>query len=126
MPSSDLLQILDRHSAPAILRTTAKPQFVSGDVPVYPFLAIVGQVEMKTALLLSAINPSVGGVLLIGPRGVAKTTAVRGVADTVAAMALRQRRIQFIRNCLRQAREEEAEIHAKCHEALDRGVVNVR
>ncbi|TVR22343.1 MAG: magnesium chelatase [Anaerolineaceae bacterium] len=45
----------------------------------YPFLAIVGQVEMRTALLLSVVNPSVGGVLLIGPRGIAKTTAVRSL-----------------------------------------------
>lgn len=40
----------------------------------FPFLAIVGQVEMKLALTLSLINPEVGGVLLIGPRGTAKTT----------------------------------------------------
>src|SRR5512139_2174379 len=36
---------------------------------------------MKTALLLSVINPAVGGVLLIGPRGTGKTTAVRGLVD---------------------------------------------
>ncbi|MCD4684900.1 MAG: ATP-binding protein [Anaerolineae bacterium] len=47
----------------------------------YPFLAIVGQLEMRTALLLSVINPAVGGVLLIGPRGTGKTTAVRSMAD---------------------------------------------
>ncbi|MGD8488953.1 MAG: ATP-binding protein, partial [Anaerolineae bacterium] len=37
--------------------------------------------EMKTALLLAVINPAVGGVLLIGPRGTGKTTAVRGLVD---------------------------------------------
>ncbi len=47
----------------------------------FPFLAIVGQHEMKLALILSVINPRVGGVLLIGPRGTAKTTAVRALAD---------------------------------------------
>ncbi|MCB8979617.1 MAG: ATP-binding protein [Ardenticatenaceae bacterium] len=47
----------------------------------FPFLAIVGQVEMKLALMLSLINPEVGGVLLIGPRGTAKTTAVRSLTD---------------------------------------------
>ncbi|MCC6601721.1 MAG: ATP-binding protein [Anaerolineae bacterium] len=47
----------------------------------FPFLAIVGQVEMKLALTLSLINPEVGGVLLIGPRGTAKTTAVRSLTD---------------------------------------------
>jgi len=47
----------------------------------FPFLAIVGQQEMKLALLLGLINPNVGGILLIGPRGTAKTTAVRSLLD---------------------------------------------
>ncbi|HPH95947.1 MAG TPA: ATP-binding protein [Anaerolineaceae bacterium] len=47
----------------------------------FPFLALVGQREMKLALLLSLINPSVGGVLLVGARGTGKTTAVRGLLD---------------------------------------------
>lgn len=45
----------------------------------FPFLALVGQTEMKLALLLSVINPAIGGVLLIGPRGTGKTTAVRSL-----------------------------------------------
>ncbi len=49
------------------------------DVLPYPFQAIVGQYEMKLALLLSLINPSLGGVLLLGPRGTGKTTAVRSL-----------------------------------------------
>ncbi|MGD9046661.1 MAG: ATP-binding protein [Anaerolineae bacterium] len=76
-----LLQILQKHSAATILRTTPKPEFVSGEIPVFPFLSIVGQTEMKTALLLNVINPAVGGVLLIGPRGTGKTTSVRGLVD---------------------------------------------
>ncbi|GAB4465524.1 MAG: magnesium chelatase ATPase subunit I [Anaerolineales bacterium] len=47
----------------------------------FPFLAIVGQTEMKLALLLGLINPNVGGILLIGPRGTAKTTAVRSLLN---------------------------------------------
>lgn len=47
----------------------------------YPFMALVGQYEMKLALLLALINPAVGGVLLIGPRGSGKTTAARGLLD---------------------------------------------
>ncbi len=47
----------------------------------YPFLALVGQTEMKLALLLALINPMVGGVLLIGPRGTGKTTAIRSLVD---------------------------------------------
>src|SRR5574341_1766499 len=47
----------------------------------FPYLAIVGQQEMKLALLLGLINPNIGGILLIGPRGTAKTTAVRSLLD---------------------------------------------
>ncbi|HSL44403.1 MAG TPA: ATP-binding protein [Anaerolineales bacterium] len=47
----------------------------------FPFLAIVGQQEMKLALLLGLVNPNIGGILLIGPRGTAKTTAVRSLLD---------------------------------------------
>ncbi|MAU11245.1 MAG: magnesium chelatase [Anaerolineaceae bacterium] len=46
----------------------------------FPFLAIVGQMEMRIALMLAVINPAIGGVLLIGPRGTGKTTAVRSLA----------------------------------------------
>lgn len=49
----------------------------------FPFIALVGQFEMKLALILSLINPNIGGVLLIGPRGIGKTTAVRGMIDLV-------------------------------------------
>jgi magnesium chelatase subunit I len=47
----------------------------------FPFLAMVGQVEMKYALLLALINPAIGGVLLVGSRGTGKTTAIRGLVD---------------------------------------------
>jgi len=51
------------------------------DHVTFPFLALVGQQEMKLALLLTLINPNVGGVLLIGPRGTGKTTAARSLVD---------------------------------------------
>ncbi|HAF20832.1 MAG TPA: magnesium chelatase ATPase subunit I, partial [Chloroflexi bacterium] len=46
----------------------------------YPFTAIVGQEEMKLALVLNAINPSIGGVLIRGEKGTGKSTAVRALA----------------------------------------------
>ncbi len=48
--------------------------------PVFPFSAIVGQDDMKLALLLNAVNPRVGGVLLRGEKGTAKSTAVRSLS----------------------------------------------
>ena len=47
---------------------------------IYPFSAIVGQERMKRALLLNAINPQIGGVLIRGERGTAKSTAARALA----------------------------------------------
>ncbi len=46
----------------------------------YPFSAIVGQEDLKLALLLNAVSPEVGGVLVRGEKGTAKSTAVRGLA----------------------------------------------
>ena len=48
--------------------------------PRFPFTAIVGQADMKLALLLNTINPKIGGVLIRGKKGTAKSTAVRSLA----------------------------------------------
>ncbi len=48
---------------------------------IFPFSAIVGQERVKKALVLNAINPSIGGVLIKGDKGTGKTTAVRALAD---------------------------------------------
>nr|WP_290668368.1 putative cobaltochelatase [Ardenticatena sp.] len=48
--------------------------------PLYPFTALVGQERLKTALLLNAINPAIGGVLIRGHKGAAKSTAARALA----------------------------------------------
>lgn len=47
----------------------------------YPFSAIVGQERMKKALILNAVNPSIGGVLILGEKGTAKSSAVRALAS---------------------------------------------
>lgn len=52
----------------------------------YPFAAIIGQDEMRLALLIAAVDPSIGGVLVFGDRGTGKSTAVRGLADLLPPM----------------------------------------
>lgn len=54
----------------------------------YPFAAIVGQDQLKTALLLCAVNPSIGGVLIRGDKGTAKSTAARGLAEVLLPIEL--------------------------------------
>jgi magnesium chelatase subunit I len=57
---------------PALDRSAAPPPF--------PFAAIVGQEELKLAMLLCVVNPTIGGVMVMGHRGTAKSTAVRALA----------------------------------------------
>jgi len=52
----------------------------------YPFSAIVGQERMKRALILNAINPQIGGVLIRGERGTAKSTAARALAALLPSL----------------------------------------
>ncbi len=66
-----------------VLTPVASPVAARRDAParlVYPFTAIVGQDEMKQALLLAAVDPGIGGVLVLGDRGTGKSTAVRALA----------------------------------------------
>jgi magnesium chelatase subunit I len=53
----------------------------------FPFSAIVGQEEMKRAMILTAIDPSIGGVLVFGDRGTGKSTAVRALAALLPPIA---------------------------------------
>ena len=52
--------------------------------PIYPFSAIVGHDRLRLALLLCAVRPEIGGVLIRGEKGTAKSTAVRGLARVLA------------------------------------------
>lgn len=76
-----LTDLLARSSARRFLEAPPAEDLGLAEHLPFPFLALVGQDEMKLALLLSAINPHIGGALLIGPRGTGKTTAVRSLAD---------------------------------------------
>jgi len=59
---------------------------------VFPFSAIVGQDEMKLAILIAAIDPRIGGVLVFGDRGTGKSTAVRALAALLPPSAARSAR----------------------------------
>lgn len=57
-------------------------------MPVFPFTAIVGQDRMRRALVLNAISPQIGGVLIRGERGTAKSTAARALAALLPEMTV--------------------------------------
>lgn len=81
---------------------------------IYPFPALVGQDELKHALLLALVNPAIGGVLLEGPYGVGKTTAVRALLDL---MPIVERSV-----CRRGCTPDQPEsICPDCRDRLDRG-----
>lgn len=55
---------------------------------VFPFTAIVGQEEMKLALLLNVIDPKIGGVMIMGDRGTGKSTTIRALADLLPEISV--------------------------------------
>src|SRR5512135_1873691 len=59
---------------------------------IYPFTAIVGQERMRRALILNAVDPRIGGVLIRGERGTAKSTAARGLAALLP-------KVRSVRDC---------------------------
>jgi magnesium chelatase subunit I len=80
-PILSLTDLLDRASSKRFLEAPAPEDLGLAEHLPFPFLALVGQREMKLALLLAVINPNIGGVLLVGPRGTGKTTAARSLTD---------------------------------------------
>lgn len=79
-PFRNLRELVDYVAGKSLPPLAPEDGRVTETLP-FPFLGIVGQHEMKLALLLGLINPNIGGILLIGPRGTAKTTAVRSLLD---------------------------------------------
>ncbi|MCJ7716245.1 MAG: 16S rRNA (guanine(966)-N(2))-methyltransferase RsmD [Anaerolineales bacterium] len=76
-----LQELLERASGlRAVMDHDLEDAGLAENIP-FPFLALVGQQQMKLSLLLSLLNPNLGGVLLVGPRGTGKTTAVRSLVD---------------------------------------------
>ena len=59
---------------------------------IYPFTAIVGQERMRRALVLNAVDPRIGGVLIRGERGTAKSTAARALAALLP-------KVRAVRDC---------------------------
>jgi magnesium chelatase subunit D len=64
---------------------TSSPAAPTYPVP-YPFSALVGQDRLRLALILCAVRPEIGGVLIRGEKGTAKSTAVRGLAQVLSAV----------------------------------------
>jgi magnesium chelatase subunit I len=81
----------------------------------FPFSAIVGQDEMKLALMIAAVDPKVGGVLAFGDRGSGKSTAVRALAALLPAM-------RAVAGCRYQCDPDDAAAHCgACRERARKG-----
>lgn len=65
---------------------------MSTSIPVFPFSAIVGQNEVRRALIAAAVEPAIGGILILGDRGTGKSTSVRALAELLP-------KIMAVANC---------------------------
>ena len=82
---------------------------------ILPFTAIVGQEKMKKALVLNAINPRIGGVLIRGEKGTAKSTAVRALAEILPE-------IEIVNGCPFNCNpNDESEMCDICYERSENG-----
>jgi magnesium chelatase subunit I len=106
---------LEKVSARRFIDAPAEEDLGLAEGLYFPFLGIVGQSEMKLALLLALINPQIGGVLLIGPRGTGKTTSVRSLTDLLPSV----RRSKCSYGCLPEDIETGG-IDAVCPECAER------
>jgi Mg-chelatase subunit ChlI len=84
---------------------------------IFPFSALVGQEQMKRALILNAVSPQIGGVLIRGERGTAKSTAAR-------ALAMLLPEIEVVSDCRFSCDPGQPETWCdECHTRADRGDV---
>jgi len=82
---------------------------------VYPFTAIVGQERMKRALILNAVNPRIGGVLIRGERGTAKSTAARALAALLP-------NVRVVEDCRFACDPDRPDTYCtECRERMERG-----
>jgi magnesium chelatase subunit D len=89
------------------------------NIAVYPFTAIVGQERMKKALVLNLINPKIGGVLIRGEKGTAKSTAVRALANLLPE-------IEVVEGCkFKCDPDHQNELCEECLEKLNNGNLRV-
>ncbi len=82
---------------------------------VFPFTAIVGQDEMKLGLILNVIDPSIGGLLIMGEKGTGKSTAVRALAELLPE-------IRVVKGC-RFNCDPSGDLCSECREKKERGEV---
>ncbi|HMK35671.1 MAG TPA: ATP-binding protein [Desulfomonilaceae bacterium] len=88
---------------------------MTSTLPLYPFAAIVGQDKLKLALILNIVDPTIGGVLIRGEKGTAKSTAVRGLADILPM-------IEVVENCPFQLPARDT--HVVCANCMDQFCLN--
>jgi len=83
---------------------------------LFPFAAIVGQEQMKTALLLNVVDPGIGGVLIKGEKGTAKSTTVRSLAQVLPE-------VEHVKGCIYHCDPKSGKGYCpNCAEALASGV----
>ncbi len=112
---SQLLDLLRGHSTAKQILDLPETDLGLAELEPFPFLGIIGQQEMKLALMLAIINPLVGGVLLIGSRGTAKTTAARSLIDL-----LPKRRRSLCQNGCTEERLEQDGLDGICQDCAQK------
>lgn len=87
---------------------------MSKEKQLFPFAAIVGQEQMKTALLLNIIDPGIGGVLIKGEKGTAKSTTVRSLAQILPET-------EHVKGCIYRCDPKHGRYCPNCSEAVASG-----